>query len=249
MTSTGLHTDRRLYWVLLGAALLQTIAPAVQSVLDVSQPADGSDDLLITPAGWTFSIWGLIYLLAIVHAVVAIVRNDGVGDRRFVIDLIALYVGAAVWIAASATGSSALTMVVLVVMAWFAIDAARRASSAGPSEPGWTRTLARATSGIYAGWVSAAMFLNVGTAAIDLGIGDADSHLWQVVLLAVAAAFALMLNATVLHSPWFAGAVAWALIGVIAAVSAVSSAATIVAAVALVLVIAEAAVRLVRNTR
>lgn len=247
MTSTEVHTDR-LHWGLLGAALLQTIAPAVQSVLDVSQPADGSDDLLITPAGWTFSIWGLIYLLAIVHAVVSIVRNDGVGDRRFVIDLIVLYVGAAAWIAASATGSSALTMVVLLVMAWFAIDAARRASAAGPSEPGWTRTLARATSGIYAGWASAAMFLNVGTAAIDLGVGDADSHLWQVALLAAAAAFALVLNATVLHSPWFAGAVAWALVGIIAAVSGVSTAALVVAVAGLVLIVAEAAIRVVRGT-
>lgn len=240
-------TTTRTPWVLLAAALLQVAAPAVQSLLDVAQPADGSDDLLITPVGWTFSIWGVIYLLAIVHAVVALRVGDGIDDPRFVRDLIALYVGAAIWIAASATGSSLATLIVLAVMTWFAIDAARLANGAGAADPAWTGTLARATSGLYAGWVSAAVFLNVGTAALEIGLGDADQHGWQVVLLVMAAIFALSVNAMLSHTPAYAVAIVWALIGIVAGTTGESTAATVVAAVALVAVVGQTLLSALRS--
>lgn len=240
-------TTTRTPWLLLGVAVLQVAAPAVQRLLDVSQPADGSDGLLITPAGWTFSIWGVIYLLAIVHAVVTLRIGAGVENPRFVHDLIALYVGAAVWIAASATGSSLATLIVLAVMTWFAVDAARLANGAGAVDPAWTGALARTTSGLYAGWVSAAVFLNVGTAVLEIGLGEADQTGWQVVLLIMAAIFALSVNAMLSHSPAYAVAVAWALVGIIAATLGESTAATVVASVALVALVAQSVVSAVRS--
>lgn len=236
-----MHTDRRLGWGLLAAAILQAVAPVVQSLADVEQPSDGSEDLLVTPAGWAFSIWGLIYLLAIVHAVVTVWRHDGVGGRRFVLDLIALYLGAAVWIAVSAAGVSWATFLVLVLMTWFAIDAARIAAAARPVTSAWIGHLARATSGIFAGWVSAAVFLNLGTGALELDLVSPSDEAWQVLLLAGAAIFALGVNLLMPRSPGYAAAAIWAQVGVIAAVAGESTAALVVAIAAIALLALETA--------
>lgn len=241
MTSPDVPTDRRLGWALLVAAVVQVAAPVVQAVADVSQPGDGSDDLLITPAGWAFSIWSLIYGLALAHAVVTLWRGDGVGSRRFVLDLIALYLGAAGWIAVSAAGISWATFLVLAFMTVVGIDAARLAARARPRDPAWTTWLARATSGIYAGWVSAAVFLNLGTGVIELDLAQPSQHGWQLALLAGAALFALGVNAQLPSSPFYAAAVGWALIGIIAAVTGESTPALVIAVVAILLLVAQTA--------
>lgn len=241
MSSTDVHTDRRLGWALLAAAVLQIVAPIVQTLADVSQPGSDSDELMITPAGWAFSIWSLIYLLALVHAIATVWRHDGVGDRRFVIDLIALYLGATVWIAVSAAGISWATFIVLVLMTWFAIDAARLAARARLAEPAWIGHLARATSGVYAGWVSAAVFLNLGTGALELDLVAPDDEGWQIALLAGAAIFALGINVLMPRSPGYAAAAIWAQVGVIAAVAGESDGALVVSIVAIVLLIAQTA--------
>ncbi|GAA2084458.1 hypothetical protein GCM10009725_19170 [Aeromicrobium tamlense] len=239
MTSTDVHTDRRLGWALLAAAIAQIAAPVVQALADVSQPGDGSDDLLITPAGWAFSIWSLIYGLALAHAVVTLWKGDGVGSRRFVGDFIALYLGAAVWIAVSAAGISWATFLVLAFMTVVAIDAARLAARARLHDPAWTTWLARATSGVYAGWVSAAVFLNLGTGVIELDLAQPAQHGWQLALLAGAALFALGVNAQLPRSPFYAAAVVWALIGIIASVAGESTLALVIAIVAIVLLVVQ----------
>lgn len=241
MSSTDVHTDRRLGWALLAAAVLQVAAPVVQTLADVSQPGSGSDELLITPAGWAFSIWSLIYLLALVHAGVTLWRHDGVGNRRFTIDLIVLYLGATVWIVVSAAAISWATFIVLVLMTWFAVDAARLAARAHPADPPWIGHLARATSGIYAGWVSAAVFLNLGTGALELDLVGPDALGWQIALLAGAAIFALGINVWMPRSPGYAAAAIWAQVGVIAAVAGESDGALIVAVAAIVLLVLETA--------
>jgi len=242
MSHTDVRTDRRLGWALLAAAIIQVVAPVVQSFSDVEQPSDGSEDLLITPAGWAFSIWSLIYLLAIVHAVVTVWRHDGIGSRRFVVDLIALYLGAAVWIAVSAAGINWATFLVLVVMTWFAIDAARIAAASRLGEPRWIGHLARAASGIFAGWVSAAVFLNLGTAALDLDLVSESATGWQIALLAGAAIFAIGVNMLMPRSPGYAAATIWAQVGVIAAVVGQSTGALVVAIAAIVLLVVQTAV-------
>ncbi|SKB07260.1 hypothetical protein [Aeromicrobium choanae] len=241
MTSTDVHTDRRLGWALLAAAIAQIVAPVVQTLADVSQPGDDSDSLLITPAGWAFAIWSLIYGLALAHAIVTLWRGDGVGKRRFVVDLILLYVGATVWIAVSAAAISWATFLVLAFMTAVAIDAARLAAHARPVDPAWTTSLARATSGIYAGWVSAAVFLNLGTGVLELDLAEPDDHGWQIALLVVAAVFALAVNTQLPRSPGYAAAVVWALIGIIATVAGESTMALVVAIAAIVLLVVQTA--------
>lgn len=230
---------------LLVAAIVQIAAPAIQSLLDTAGPAEGSADLLITPAGWAFSIWSLIYLLTVVHAIVAIVRDDGVGDRRLVVDLVLLYLAAALWIVLSSSGENWATFLVLAVMVVLAVDATLRAVLA--DDTGWTTWLARATTGLYAGWVSAAAFLNLGTAAIDLDLLDPDHHDWQIALLVLAILFALAVNSRLAASPTYAVAVVWAMIGIAAEVAGASTVALVITLGAIVLLVAQTAITWVRR--
>lgn len=247
---TTSRIPRPLSYLLLGAAIAQVVAPVVQSLVASSQPGEGSEDLLITPAGWTFSIWSLIYLLAVIHAAVTLRWGTGTDEpRRFACDLVGLYLGATVWIVVSSLGSSGGTFAVLAVMTCLALDAARIAahSLAPVDAPAWTGTLARATSGLYAGWVSAAVFLNLGTALIGAGIGHAASEAWQVGLLVLALGCALVVNRWLGRGFGYPAAVAWASLGIAVAVREVSTPAFVVAAVALVGFGADAVLRWLRD--
>ena len=234
MMETGTKVARPLGWLLLGAAAAQIAAPVVQSLVGASEPGEGSEDLLITPAGWTFSIWSLIYLLAVAHAVVTLRWGTGTDQpRRFTRDLALLYVGAAVWIVLSSVGSSWGTFAALAVMTALALDAARIAARSGPpmDAPAWTGTLARATSGLYAGWVSAAVFLNLSTALIESDIADSSAQLWQIGLLVVALGVAFLVDRWLGRGLAYPAALAWASLGIAVAVREVSTPAFVIAVV------------------
>ncbi|MEH3068736.1 MAG: hypothetical protein PGN15_12075, partial [Aeromicrobium erythreum] len=51
-------------------------------------------------------------------------------------------------------------------------------------EPGWFAVLTRAAVGLFAGWVTAAFYLNLSTALVDLEVVSAQSVGWQLGVLA-----------------------------------------------------------------
>jgi hypothetical protein len=178
-------------WLVLGAALLAVLAPVANSLFDGESPGDGAGpQLLITPVGWAFSIWGVIYALALVQAVAVLVVGRGAAGGRFTrfnVDQVGLYVGAAAWIALAGVGSSVATACALAVMAAFAVDGVLQVARSGVG-PTWLTVLTRISFGLFAGWVSAAFFLNVGTALAEQDVVDPGSAPWQILLMAVAAA-------------------------------------------------------------
>lgn len=145
----------------------------------------------------------------------------------------ALYLGAAVWIVLSSFESSWGTFAVLAVMTVLALDAARIAarSHAPVDAPAWTGTLAILTSGLYAGWVSAAVFLNLGTALIESGIAEASAHVWQIGLLVVALGAAVVADRWLGRGFGYPAAVAWASLGIAVATREVSTPAFVIAVV------------------
>lgn len=131
-----------------------------------------------------------------------------------------LYLGAALWIVLAGLDSSLATAAALLLMLLAAV-------------------------GLYAGWVTAAFFLNFSTALVDAGVVEADEVAWRVVVLLAAAATLLALTVRAGGIPTYAAAGTWALIGI--AVTDVSDGTTLVTtaaiASAVVLVAAATAVR------
>jgi multisubunit Na+/H+ antiporter MnhF subunit len=203
-----------LAWAVLVASVLEVVAPVVTISGPGASPAQGSGpELLITPVGWAFSIWGVIYTLAIVQAVATLVRGPGAVPRRLQVDLVVLYLGGALWILLAALDSSIATALALLLMLVAAVDAVLTAARSS-FEPGWFAVLTRAAVGLFAGWVTAAFFLNLSTALVDLEVVSAQSVGWQLGVLAVAAVALLAVLVRTGGNVAYAAAAAWAMLGI-----------------------------------
>ncbi|MEV7395941.1 hypothetical protein [Aeromicrobium sp. NPDC092404] len=242
---SGRAGTRSLAWGVLAAAVLQVIAPVITINGPGASPGSGSGpDLLITPVGWAFSIWGVIYALAIAQAIGVLVRGGDI-PLRLQLDQIVLYLGGALWIALAGLDSSQATAGALLLMLVAAVDgvltAARRQLHAG-----WLTVLTRAAVGLYAGWVTAAFFLNASTALVDSGVVEADELSWQVGVLVAAVLTLVALTIASRGILTYAAAGVWALLGI--AVTGRSDGTTEVVTVAaisaIVLVATTAALRL-----
>ncbi|MFC5678000.1 hypothetical protein [Aeromicrobium endophyticum] len=220
MTSTSSTTSkthdtsgRTLAWAVLAAAVIEVVAPVVTINGPGSSPGSGSGpELLITPVGWAFSIWGVIYALAIVQAVAALVTRADV-PTRLQVDLVVLYLGGALWIALAGLDSSAATAGALLLMLVAAVDAVltvRHVSLA----PHWLSVLTQVSVGLYAGWVTAAFFLNASTASVDAGLVEAADVGWQLVVVVVAVATLMTFIVMTRGNTAFALAGTWAMIGI-----------------------------------
>lgn len=243
--STPTQQHRPLAWAVLAAAILQVLAPLLTALGPGESPGDGAgEELLITPVGWAFSIWGVIYTLAIIQAISALVHDEVRVSRRFQIDQILLYVAAALWIVMAALDSSTLTFLALAVMLVVAVDGVLTLARC-QVEPRRHRLITRTAFGLFAGWVSAAFFLNLATALEGWGVVEADDLGWQLVVVAVAA---LTLVALVLKTRLLAYAVAgiWAFVGIVVAGATSGTIGVVVAGSVAAVAVAVAAVVAVR---
>ena len=156
------------------------------------------------PAGWAFSIWGLIYLALIVAAAIGALRGGPDWTQAAGPLGISLAVGV-FWITA-ANDAPLLATAMIVVMAGFAILAWLRS---GPAI--WQRL----PLGLYAGWLTAAT--GVAFSAVLTGYGLLPARTAAVLMLLAVLAVGVVILVRP-RSDWtYAPALIWALIGVIAA--------------------------------
>jgi len=192
---------RFLAWAVLVAAVLEVMAPVATINGPGASPGGGSGpELLITPVGWAFSIWGVIYALAIVQAIAVLVRGAGSVSKRLQADQLVLYLGGTAWIVMAGLDSSLATAAALSVMFVAAIDGVltvRRHAL----QPRAFAVVTRSAVGLYAGWVTAAFFLNVSTALVEAGVVEADELPWQILVLVVAVATLVVLTVAARGAP------------------------------------------------
>ncbi|MBW6506398.1 MAG: hypothetical protein K0B00_06560 [Rhodobacteraceae bacterium] len=163
----------------------------------------------VQPAGWAFSIWGLIYAWLIAHAVYGLWRHPS--DPRWdaprwpLIGSLALGVS---WLEV-ANRAPILATVQIVAMLALALWALAR-SPRGPQR--WWRITPVA---LYAGWLTAASGVSAGVVLI--GYGVAGAVVVTLAILALLALVALWQQSRNRQAPEYALAVVWALGGIIAA--------------------------------
>lgn len=117
----------------------------------------------VQPAGYAFAIWGLIYSWLVVSAVFGVWkrRSDAAWDHVRAPLMISLAVGTP-WLAI-ANASAVWATITIFIMSAAAIVALIRA----PKVDGWWL---QAPVGIYAGWLTAASFVSLGSTAAGYGI-------------------------------------------------------------------------------
>lgn len=179
------------------------------------------------PAGYAFSIWGVIYLWLLVAAGFGLFAraDDAEWDWHRWPLFISLGVGAS-WLAVAQT-SPIWAMVLIWVMLTTALIAMLRAPR---REPWWGRYGLE----LYAGWLTAASSVSIALVGAGYGVGfNALGWAYLVLILAIAiAAWVLWLG----PAPAYAFAVAWALVAVCVANWGAETGVVLLAAIGVLLV-------------
>ncbi|MFG1929959.1 hypothetical protein ACGFK1_04800 [Mycobacterium sp. NPDC048908] len=198
-------------------ALSQLAAPFVADAVAGNFLESGAtNEALITPAGYAFSLWGLITALSGVTAV-AVLRY-GLGawwETSLLIDAGVVFVGFSVWLVVAAQDWLWVSVVVFAVMV-SALAHIMRLLVRRPHDmtcPRWLVGLATVTFGLYLGWSSIAVFANVAAALISSGV-SASAAGWQFVVLVAAAVFAVGMTTMLRGSPGYVAAALWALVAI-----------------------------------
>jgi translocator protein len=182
---------------------------------DVGEIADRYPTFIV-PAGYAFSIWGLIYALSLGYAVYQALpsRRTDPGLRRigwwtavaFLSSTLWTFVFRQEWFVAS-------VLVIFLLLASLIIVVVRAGQD--PPRSAADRWLVRVTFGIYLGWVTVATIANVAQTLVAHGWdgwGLAPAS-WAVVMLVVAAGIAT-LTLVRERNAGFGGAVVWALVAI-----------------------------------
>jgi hypothetical protein len=221
---TEMRADSRLRRRLLVVA---AVGQAVSSVL-ASQfggeftTADRAGEPPIVPPGGSFAIWSAIIALSIGYAIWADSdrRPDPALRDRLTQPLLVPCVGFSLWIAAAELEPNWTTLVVFLVMLAALLRALRYALDQRATIRTWSplaQVLLWGTLGLYTGWSSVAVWLNLTTALVGSGapITTPAAVAAQVAILAGAAGTAVAIT-------WFSrgllpyvATVAWAFSGVL----------------------------------
>ncbi len=213
----------------VGLRMLLVVLAVGQLVSSVLSQYNGSEfqtedrpgEPPIVPAGYAFSIWGVIIALALGYAIWALPRRrPGVELRdRLAVPLALVFTGFSLWLVAAELEPRWTTLVILLGMVACLLWALRIALTARAEIAGWSRAgraLLWGTLGLYTGWASIAAWINLTTALASSGapITGTAGVLGQLAVLAGAGAMAVAVLIASRGLLPYAAAVAWAFIAV-----------------------------------
>jgi translocator protein len=203
-------------------ALAQPAAAVLASLRiggpDVGEVADRYPTFIV-PAGYAFSIWGLIYALSLGYAVYQArpVRRADPRLRRIGWWTAAAFAWSTLWTFVFRQGwFVASVLIIFALLVSLAVVAARSARDAAPPSTAHT-WLVHVTFGVYLGWVTVAAIANVAQTLVahDWGGWGIAPSTWATVMLVVAAIVATLVLVGQ-RNAGFGAAIVWALIAVAA---------------------------------
>ncbi len=215
---TGLLRPEVGRWVLLATAALQIGSP-------VLVPFSGSDDgPPVVPAGYAFSIWSVIVLgcLAAAGYGLSPARARSAAYRAVHVRLSVVQVLFAAWLLAAVSPAVWLTVPIFLAMLVLLLAALREVLRAVRDDRSQrvTRVLLGGSLGLYAGWSTAAVWVNAATVLVDAGLpttGTAGLLGQSAILLGAAGTAGWAARRVAVGSLPYLAAVAWALVAVIVA--------------------------------
>lgn len=181
------------------------------------------------PAGYAFSIWGLIYLWLLVSTGAGLFTRrstDPAWDATRLPLIFSLGPGAA-WI-----GVAKFSPVMATVLIFWMLGTALLALFRAPTKDRW---LLQAPLAIYAGWLTAASFVSLAVVGTGYGIGPGATA-WAIVALLGALLVGTGVLLRLRRAPEYGAALVWALLGIVVANAGDGLAVALLAAVGMVLV-------------
>ena len=205
---------------------------------------------LFTPAGYVFSIWGLIYLglaaFVFWQALPANRTNQNLAAIR--IPFLVNCASNAIWIFMWHYDLLVLSLVLMLMILGSLIQIYRRLNIGLSTAPAAERWLVHVPFSIYTGWITVATIANISALQVAQGWNDlgVDAVNWTMIKIAIAGTIAATVQFRRRDMAFVLVAV-WASVGIAvkhAAVPMVSGAAIAVALLAAFLIVAELLTRL-----
>jgi hypothetical protein len=171
-------------------------------------------DTLFAPIGFTFAIWGVIYLLLGVYTVVQLVADNAV-IRAITPWFIASNVLNGSWIVAWHYEVLWLAAVTIAALLWTLIRI-NKETTAVRTTLGSTLAI-RVPFAVYFGWVTVATVANISALLVQAGWGEGfwlSAPTWTIVIVIVAATIGST-TALVNSSPAYALVLVWAFWGIL----------------------------------
>lgn len=199
------------------AAIAQIAAAAFLNT-GAFESTDRALHVFIQPAGWAFSIWGLIYTLSIIYGVYQIVpKNENKILRATRLPALVGFVSSIGWLyfAGQTDWTIWLTIPILFAMAGaftYVVDT--------PDSGAKTQTLLSKKFLLpYAAWTGIASWLNIQALLNDQLVvtNETVNYITNGVLFICIAAFTLFYFKRSGYSVWYGGVLVWAGVGVIVA--------------------------------
>jgi hypothetical protein len=203
-------------------AALQAMSPGIfaltgSSALDADIPGEPA----IVPAEYAFVIWTPIVVASLGYAVWQLPRGRGADELKDELagPLAVAFGGFTLWLGFAASPVSWVTVPIFVAMLLALVTALRRLAehdAVWRALPWWARVVVDIAVGVYAGWTSAAVWVNLTTAVAQSGTSVSESlAFWgQVGALAGATGTLCVVAWTTGARLSYLAAGAWALVGV-----------------------------------
>lgn len=225
----------------VGMVVMNYLANALPLNNNTTGALSDSYPNLFVPAGITFSIWGVIYLLLAIFSVVQFSPRT----RE-----VAISIG---WIFALSCIFNALWIVAwhyerlwisLFLMIGLLISLILINSITGKG----SSMIVKATFGIYLGWVCIATIANVTALLVSMGWsgGFLPEEVWTIIMIVVGAAI-IAFSVKGFSNPWIGVAAVWAFTGIVIKQSGSYLTITVAALVALLAVAAVTIIRFVKG--
>jgi len=200
--------------LVLIASIAQVVGAAYLSIGTFEQTTRDLP-VLIQPAGWAFSIWGLIYTLSFVYAIYQIIpKNDNPILAKTRAPALIGFLGSIVWLYLAGMEAPLvwLTIVVLFAMALaftFVVTAPETSDLK-------TTLLSKYILLPYAAWTGIAAWVNVQALLVDQQVVTAEYNLLtNAFLFGGIIAFTLYYFRRASYNPWYGGVMVWASTGII----------------------------------
>lgn len=171
------------------------------------------------PAGYAFSIWMVIFVLALAYGLYYATKGkDHELCRKVSIPAAIVFLCSSLWMLAAQTIGDGWHLVTLIVIMWAASTRALLTVCHDPASDKPRRYILQPLFGLYTGWLTAALFLNItGTFAKEVGMLGLSLNMYAMLTLVPAGILALALLRRTKGEPFMFGAFMWALAGIMAA--------------------------------
>ena len=236
-------------WLIIVNALANTLALNGKTTGEISNLYPTQ----VTPAGYVFSIWGLIYALLLIFVIFQVLPSQR--DKPFLWQVSFLFALSCVfnisWLFLWHYGQIVLSVLPMFGLLATLIAIYLRLNIGKANVPIKERIYVHLPFSVYLGWITVASITNVAAALVSInwdGWGLSDIY-WGVIMIAIAAIITLAVIAT-RRDIAYSLVIVWALAGIAAKQGVNSTVLTAAAAgaviIAIALVVVNVAVRLRR---